>query len=144
MKTKHKKHTRLTDKQKAAADNYLANPKLSKTEAVMRSYNTPSRKSATSIASRVFNKPQVLEYLDEAASRAEQTIIRLMKSDNDAIALKAAQDILDRTKGKATQRTISESQTVTITADFTGGSSTGSDGSTDSPEAAPATRPASN
>jgi len=42
--------------------------------------------------------------LEEAAEEAAERIVTLMKNRNANVALRAAQDVLDRTAGKATQR----------------------------------------
>jgi hypothetical protein len=115
---------KLTDKEKSALDQYVANPKISKTEAVVRSnYDVTTRHSAGEIASRLFNKPAAQRYLESQAEQAANNIIAIAndKEVKAEVRLKANQDILDRTDGKATQKSINTSQTVKIIADFTGG-----------------------
>jgi hypothetical protein len=115
---------KLTDKEKSALDEYIADPKISKPEAVRRSkYNVTNNHSSQTIAGRLFNKPAAKRYLEEQAETAANNIFEMAndKAIKAEVRLKANQDILDRTDGKATQRSINQSQTVKIVADFTGG-----------------------
>lgn len=118
-----KKLPKLTDKQKNALDEYIANPKISKSEAIRRSYDIQHPKSAGAMVPKTFNTPQAKRYMEIHANRARDRIVELMEqNDKPELALKAAIDILDRTDGKATQKTLNQTQKVTIVADFTGGS----------------------
>lgn len=112
----------LTDKQKRANDEYIANPKISKSEAIRRAYNVKPE-NAGDMVPKVFNTPAARRYREDQAETAANNIFKLAndKSIKPEVQLKANQDILDRTDGKATQKSINQSQTVKIIADFTGG-----------------------
>ena len=113
----------LTDKQKAANDEYINNPKISKTEAIVRTYNVASRKNASAMVPKTFNTPAARRYREDQVERAANNIVEIAndKKVRPDVRLKANQDILDRNDGKATQKTENKSQTVKIIADFTGG-----------------------
>lgn len=95
--------TRLTRKQKAFADELLNDKKKSATEAAMQTYNTTDRNTAGVIAAQNLRNTNIQLYIDEHVDRAKETVVNLLDSDKDEIKLRSAQDILDRTHGKATQ-----------------------------------------
>src|SRR4051812_8733115 len=114
----------LSEKEKAALDEKLANKKISNTEAVRRVYNVKTTgNSASALASKVFNKPASLRYLEVHAEMARNNIVELAndREIKPETRLKANQDILDRTDGKATLKTVTESSVLTLNADFSGG-----------------------
>lgn len=110
----------MKSKTKAFADELLANPKLSNTEAYLRTHQTTNRKSASVSAAKLLAKPSVAIYLDQHVSRARQRIVSLVdNAGKEDVQLRAAQDILDRNFGKATQRAEVHATGVTLHIDLT-------------------------
>ena len=110
----------LKPKTKQLVDTLIENPKLSQTEAYIQIHGTNNRNSARATASAILAKPNVSIYKDSAIRKAKTRIVSLVSSDNEGIALKASQDILDRTEGKAVQKTENTSKTVEVKLDLTG------------------------
>lgn len=112
----------LTRKQKAFADELIANPKQSATKSAQNTYNLKDSKVAAVVASENLRKPNIVAYLEQFDNFAQETIIdvaqnsRTLKDEpaHANIALQASKDILDRLHGKATQRTESTSTVVTL------------------------------
>jgi len=76
------------------------------TQAALEVYNTVSENTAAQIASENLRKPSILEKFREAQGIAHSTIVALATgAENEAVRLNAAKDIIDRTEGKAIQRT---------------------------------------
>lgn len=96
------------------------NPKLSQTEAYIRTHMTENRKVAGIEASKLLKKPSVQIYKDSAVRKAKKRVVSLVSSDNEQIALKASQDIIDRTEGKAQQKESTVSRVVRVEVDLTG------------------------
>lgn len=114
------KSIKLTRKQKAFADELVANPKQSATKAVLKTYNVkPIGSSARTIAAQNLAKPSIQLYLDKHVQKAKNRVVELIDSDKEDIALRASDSILDRTLGKATQRTEVQTTGVTLTIDLT-------------------------
>lgn len=114
------KQLRLRPKTVAMVDMLLENPKLTQTEAYMRTHDTDNRKNAGIQASKILNKPSVQIYKDSAVRKAKSRIVSLVDSENESIALKAATDIIDRTEGKAVQKNETTTKTVEVKLDLTG------------------------
>lgn len=110
----------LKPKTKELVDMLQSNPKLSQTEAYMRLHGTNNRESARASASAVLAKPSVQIYKASAVGKAKKRIVQLVESGNESIALKASQDILDRTEGKAVQRNETTQRTVEVKLDLSG------------------------
>lgn len=103
----------LTPKQDKFLKRYLETG--NGTEAAMEVYDTESRRVAATIASENMTKPNILEKFKEAQGIAHATIVALATgAENEGVRLKASQDIMDRTEGRATQRT-EVSATIGIT-----------------------------
>lgn len=69
---------------------------------------------------KLLQKPESRIYLQEHISNARETIIDLMNnSSKDDIRLRSAIDVLDRSTGKAIQRTEVTTQGVTLNIDLT-------------------------
>lgn len=110
----------MKPKTKAFADTLLANPKLSNTEAYMRTHKTTNRRSASVSASKLLATPSVSIYLAKHVTSARQRIVQLVDgAGKEEIQLRAAQDILDRSYGKATQRTEGVTTGITLNIDLT-------------------------
>lgn len=113
----------LTRKQKAFADTLINNPKLSATQAALQTYGEPNKpttyQTAQQIAHNNLTKPNVQLYLQEHVDKAKYRVLTLVDSDKDEIALRASQDILDRSVGKAVQRVEQHSTSVNLNLDLT-------------------------
>lgn len=105
---------KLTRKQKAFAQHLLNNPKDSATEAAAQAYDIKKRHTAEQIAHENLRKPDIQLYLNEHVDKAKNRIVTLVDSQKEEIALRASDSILDRTLGKATQRTEQTTTTVSL------------------------------
>lgn len=101
-------------------DMLIEDKTLSQTEAYIQTHKTDNRKNASIAASRLLAKPSVRIYKDSAIKKAKGRIVELIDSQNESIALKSAQDVLDRTEGKAIQKTENTSKVVEVKLDFAG------------------------
>lgn len=112
------KSPQLTRKQKAFADTLINNPKLSATKAALLTYGKPHQpttyETAQQIAHENLTKPNIQLYLDKHVDKAKNRVVELVDSKKEDIALRASDSILDRTLGKATQRTESINTTVNL------------------------------
>lgn len=116
----NKELPKLTRKQKAFVDVLIAEPKLSATKAVLKTYNVNNAKTASVVATENLAKPSVLAHLSANSERAEAKIVELMSSaKKEEVQLQSAKDILDRVHGKATQRIEQTTTGVTLTIDLT-------------------------
>lgn len=94
----------LTPKQDKFLKRYLETG--NGTRAALEAYDTDDYKTAGAIASENLKKPSIMEKFKAAQDIAHATIVALATSaENEGVRLKAAQDIVDRTEGRATQRT---------------------------------------
>ena len=118
--TRLAKQLRIKPRTKAMVDKLLDNPSMSQTQAYIETHETNNRETARIEASKLLTKPNVAIYKDSAVRKAKSRIVALVNSDNENIALKASQDIIDRTEGKATQKTESVNKTVEVKLDLTG------------------------
>lgn len=99
----------LTKKQKAFADTLINNPKMSATQAVLKTYGKPEAPTTIGTAQQIahdnLSKPNVQLYMNSHIDKAKMTVVSLMDSKKDDIRLRASESILDRTYGKPTQKT---------------------------------------
>lgn len=110
----------MKPKTKAFADTLLANPKISNTEAYMRTHKTTNRKSASASATKLLATPSVSIYLQEHVDAARKRIVDLVdNAGKEETQLRAAQDILDRTHGKAIATVVGVSSGITLNIDLT-------------------------
>jgi len=108
----------LTPKQDKFLKEYLRTG--NGTQAALKAYDTVSENTAAQIASENLRKPSILEKFREAQGIAHSTIVALATgAENEAVRLNAAKDIMDRTEGKAIQRTDVTSGGEKIVAQFT-------------------------
>ena len=119
-RTELAKQLRIKPKTKQMVDMLLEDPSLSQTEAYIRTHDTDNRLNAGIAASKILKKPNVQIYKDSAVKKAKSRIVSLVDSDNENIALKASQDIIDRTEGKAHHKDEQVSRTVHVSLDLTG------------------------
>ncbi len=101
-------------------DLMIANPKLSQTEAYIRTHQTNNRKVAANNASLLMAKDGVQIYKNSIVKKAKRKIGLLIDSENESIALKASQDVIDRTEGKAIQKNETTQKVVTVKLDLEG------------------------
>ena len=118
--TRLAKQLRIKPRTKAMVDKLLANPGMSQTQAYIETHQTNNRIVAKNEASKLLTKPSVAIYKDSAVRKAKSRIVSLVDSDNENIALKASQDIIDRTEGKASHKDEQLSRTVHVSLDLTG------------------------
>lgn len=93
---------------------------ISQTEAYIRTHQTNNRKAASVEASRLLASPNVQIYKQSVVKKAKRKIGLLIDSENESIALKASQDVIDRTEGKAIQKNETTQKTVTVKLDLSG------------------------
>jgi hypothetical protein len=73
--------------------------------AALNNYDTTDYNTAAAIASENLRKPNIIERLRAAQHIAYATILDLAQNaEKEDVRLRASQDIIDRTEGKATQR----------------------------------------
>jgi hypothetical protein len=119
-KTRLAKELRIKPRTKAMVDMLEEDKTLSQTEAYIRTHETNNRAAAAVEASKTLKKPNVVIYSNAIVKKAKTRIGQLVGSDNESIALKASQDVIDRTEGKAGQKDGDKSRTVTVKLDLTG------------------------
>lgn len=105
------KELKLKPRTKAFADKLLQDPGISQTQAWIDTHKTNNPRAASVESSRTLAKPSLQIYMQNHINKAKTRIVDLVDSDKPDIALRASQDILDRTHGKAT--VIQESNTYT-------------------------------
>lgn len=117
----------LTRKQQAFVDYLLSHPKASATQAYLAAYPTTNVNTARTEASVTLAKPNVMAVLKAADKEAEAVILSVMRSSEKlkenpqhaTVAERAANSVLDRLHGKATQRVESTQAVVNISIDLT-------------------------
>jgi len=110
----------MKPKTKAFADTLLANPKMSQTEAYLRTHETTNRSTARVEASKLLATPNIQTYMEQQAHKAALRVAELVSSSKEDIALRASNSILDRALGKPKQQIEVASKTVHIDIDLTG------------------------
>lgn len=111
---------RIRPKTKALYDEIINNPKITQREAYLKTHKTNNIRTADNQASRLLNSDKYAIYRASAVGKAKRRVVQLVDSNNESIALKASQDILDRTEGKAIQKTENTSRTLEVKLDLTG------------------------
>lgn len=117
----------LTKKQKAFVHYLIDKPKASGGEAAMQTYQAKNRNVARVIAKENLMKPNIQNYLAKYDNTAQETIVDIMNNSRELkeepqhanIALRAADSILDRVHGKATQKIEQHSTSVNLNLDLT-------------------------
>lgn len=117
-RTRLAKELGLRPKTKELVDTLIENPHLTQKEVYKSLHPKASDKTAEVNASQILSKASVQIYKDSAIKKAKRRIVSLVDSSNESISLKASQDILDRTEGKATQKTEHTSKTVRVMVDL--------------------------
>jgi hypothetical protein len=109
----------LKDKSKQVLDIIASNPKINNTDAYLAVHKTDNRVSAATNAYKLLQKPEAQIYLEKHIQRAKNRVVQLVDSEKEEIALRAADSLLDRALGKATQRVEQTTTGVTLTIDLT-------------------------
>src|SRR5687767_13289967 len=91
---------------------WLGNPKLSATEAYLRTHQTDNRKTASVEAARTLAKPSTALYLEQHVAMSKARIADIVANGSDANALRAAIYIQDRQYGRPNQRKEQHSESV--------------------------------
>lgn len=133
--TKWKPNPKLTRKENAVIHHIVTNPKSSATEAVMQAYDVKRRETARVMAHELTHKPSVMAELAKYSTEAELTVLDVMAYSKDygrdggkdgasyaSVALQAANSVLDRLHGKATQKTENATIAVTLNVDLSSAS----------------------
>ena len=115
---------KLTRKQKAFADALINDPKISATQAALKTYGKPEKPTtyatANDIARTNLQNPSIQVYLEQHVDKAKFKVIELIDSEKEEIALRASEAVMDRALGKATQRTENVSVSLSFGMDLTG------------------------
>lgn len=127
----------LTSKQSAWVQHLVENPKSNPTQAALATYGNGSRPISYGTASQIahdnLSKPSILLELSKHSQTAELVVVEVMNTSNKfsktgdksgsayaSVALQAANSLLDRLHGRATQRTEQRSEVVTLNIDLSG------------------------
>lgn len=119
MRASNKKHTtiakdgtvvELTAAQKEYADLRAANPTSSLAQIAAQAYPNANTDTIRQIVHQNERNTNIAIYSAAQVSKAKVRISELVDSKKEGIALKASQDILDRTEGKPIQRSITQAQ----------------------------------
>lgn len=109
----------LKTNSKAILDVYAEQKTKNATKAYKQIHQNASDVTAMTNAYKLLQKPEAQIYLERHISKASNRIVNLVDSDKPDIALRASQDILDRTQGKAIQQVQTTSKTISINIDLT-------------------------
>jgi predicted metal-dependent HD superfamily phosphohydrolase len=108
---------KLTDKQRAYVKLRVENPKMTKTKAVMRTYNVTKATNAGAIANTLDKNPAIQNALMAHSKLAENTIIQAILDYGDSekqwqrtLAVETAKWAHDKIYGKAIQQNINLNQ----------------------------------
>lgn len=104
---------------KKILDVAVSKPEMNQTEAYKAVHVNASDVTARTNAYKLFKKPEAQIYLQQHIEKAKNKIVSLVDSDKEEIALRAADSLLDRSLGKATQRTEVTTTGITLTIDLT-------------------------
>ena len=124
---------KLTRKQKAFADQLIANPTMSGKAAALKAYGNIAPGTAEQVAHYNMKSPLVQAYMQKHSELAQEAMLELLANsrqfakggDRDGaayagVAFNIAKDIMDRVHGKATQKIEQQSTSVTISIDLSG------------------------
>lgn len=95
-------------------------PTISNQQAYLQTHATDNVNTAAVQANRILKMPKVQIYTQKAVNKAINKVVSLVESEQDSVALKASESILDRQFGKATQKSESVAKTVEVKLDLTG------------------------
>jgi len=95
----------LKTNSKRILDIIASDKSMNQTQAYKQVHPNASDNTARNNASQLLKKPEAQIYLQKHIEKASNKIVELVNNDKPDIALRASQDILDRTQGKATIKT---------------------------------------
>lgn len=101
-------------KTKKFADKLLKEPKISHTRAYLETHQTDNKKTANVNAAKLLSQPNVQIYMDSHVTKATEKVVKLIGSRREEIALRASQDVLDRTHGKPLVKTSNANFNINI------------------------------
>lgn len=104
---------------KKTLDIIAGQEKRNATEAYLQTHPNVSRAVAQAQSGKLMAKPEAQIYLKEHVSKASNRIVELVDNEKPDIALRAAQDVLDRSHGKAIQQVNQTTTGVTLNIDLT-------------------------
>jgi len=126
-KKKHKHITKsgvvveLTPQQKAYADAKLqAKAGTPLIASAKQAYPNAGYDTLRQIVAQNEKNQSIAIYSNEQLNRAKTRVVELVESDREDIALRASQDILDRTEGKPIQKQEITQKSVSISIDLSG------------------------
>jgi hypothetical protein len=96
------------------------NPDISNQQAYIKTHATNNTNTAAVEAHRILKSPKVQIYTRSAVNRAINKVVTLIDSEQENIALRASESVLDRQFGKATFKSESVAKTVEVKLDLTG------------------------
>ena len=121
------KNQKLTYKQQAFIDYWLAHPKATGTDAALATYNTTDRVTAASISYENLRKPQIMAHLVGIGQLSEGVVLQVIREWGTSesprkreIALKAAMWSHDKVVGRATTRVEQPPQLTRISINLAG------------------------
>lgn len=108
----------MKPKTKQMLDLILTDPKISHTEAYLRTHKTTNRNSAKVSAAQTLTKPNAQLYLKRHRQLAKETKVRILtqasKKPNELnwqnLANTVAEQVLDRTEGRPIQRQVTDNR----------------------------------
>lgn len=114
------KQYRIKHKTKLVIDELMDNPQLTHAQAYMKHHSTTNKNTASTAVTKLLKKPSVIGYQASAVGKAKRRVIELVDSKNESVALKASESIIDRTEGKAVQKTENLTRTLEVKLDLSG------------------------
>lgn len=97
----------IKNNSKRVLDEILRDPSQNATKAYMKVHPKSAAPTAAVNASVLLKKPEAQLYLNKHLQKAKNKVVSLIDSENESIALKASESIIDRVVGKPTQVTTS-------------------------------------
>lgn len=104
----------MKPKTKEFVDILLEDPKISATNAYLATHETTNRTTAKNNAHQTLKKPNVQIYMQKHAKRAANRIVELIDSEKEDMSFKASVEILDRTYGKAIQKSVNQNTNLNV------------------------------
>lgn len=99
---------------KAFADILLRDGKISAQKAYLMTHETENKATARVNASQLLSKPEVQIYMEQHVDKAKAKVVELIDSDDQSIALRASDSVLDRNLGRPLTRTNNVNISVSI------------------------------
>jgi hypothetical protein len=114
------KELRIKPKTKEFYDEVINNPKITQQEAYIKTHKTNNKATANVNANKLLKSTKYSIYKASAVGKAKRRIVELVDSDNEQVAFKASESIIDRVEGKAVQHNETINKTVEVKLDLTG------------------------